>query len=170
MVDGKSNFTGFKIKDSWRKITVKSEKYIEKCLRYLFSFYLILVILTALFSLIISEVVALGIMVAVCFFIWIVNETKEWHAAEHMLMNILNNNKKLNLENLKKSPMRLRHKFCGSENRRLKKPSNRKLRKTLRVGLEYLKKKEEISKPRKIITKIKHNEASPDASLFYLPR
>lgn len=161
---GESNFTGFKIRDTWLKITIKSEKYIEKYLRYLFFIYLTLAILIILSLQIINGIILLGIVITICILIWTYNELREWHAAEHMLVYALNNNGELNLENLKKAPMK--SKVCGNKNKTLRKPSDKKLEKTLRVGLEYLKKREEIRKPRKIITKIKHNEASPDASIF----
>jgi len=146
---GESNFTGFKIRDAWLKITIKSERYIEKYLRYLFFIYLTLAILIILFLQIINGIILLGIIITICVLIWTYNELREWHAAEHMLVYALNNNEELNLENLKKTPME--NKYCGSKNKTLRKPSNRKLKKTLRVGLEYLKEREEIRKPRKIV-------------------
>jgi len=70
------------------------------------------------------------------------NEMKQWHAAEHKLINLLQNSIEnevsLNMENLRNSPMETDG--CSGNNRWLIEPSGKKLVEALEVGREYLKK------------------------------
>ncbi len=60
----------------------------------------------------------------------------EWHAAEHMIINLLESGKPLTMKNLRESPMEGSN--CSSDNKELKKPDKVKLLKALRMGKRYL--------------------------------
>ena len=64
------------------------------------------------------------------------DETSEWHAIEHKLMNLITSGKELTLENLRVASMIVAD--CGNSNRYLKEPEEDKLEEGLRVGLRYL--------------------------------
>lgn len=63
-------------------------------------------------------------------------ETAEWHGAEHKLINVFITGEELTLENLKKASMFGTR--CGDGNKGLKKPSEEKLKKALRLGEEII--------------------------------
>jgi len=59
----------------------------------------------------------------------------EWHAAEHMIINLLESGKPLTMKNLRVSPMEASK--CSSGNKELKNPDKTKLSEALRLGEKY---------------------------------
>ena len=140
ITNGEANSFGFSISDEEKKVNSKwKEKFF-----YILIFLSFITIISSVEGIIVyrSEMFIGVAVLIVDFFILFyvfycrVVHLKEWHAAEHMLAYVLDNEEELNLENLKKAPMQ--HPYCGSKNVHLEYPSDKKLKEALKVGQRYL--------------------------------
>ena len=160
---GVSNPRGFKLVDRINKIRVYSSGY-KKSSQYLLlrvnliilvpylMYYLIgltLVILRfvnwRIFDFIIWISPCINIIISInlsiCFlsFLFGRKELSEWHATEHKIAYYLKHRgRELTVEELRKCPTI--SEFCGSGNKDLERPSDKKLEEGVRVGQEFLSK------------------------------
>lgn len=155
IIRGESNYKGFKIFDDNNEI--KTENYSKKTrwdrenpLTFKEEFYLYLFLITIFTIVYNSRIFSSGIIamiatasVYLCLFSvcgvvfgkhvsW---KQSRWHAAEHMTIRLLESNKPINIENLRKMPMK--SKYCGSRNKNLTTPHEKILQEALKVIERY---------------------------------
>ena len=121
-------------------------------LKYIFYSFIIYSFLTGLFVFELKNVIIrLVVFGFACFSVIIIMrrcfkileiEHREWHAAEHKIINLLEvvlymeDTNLFSIENLRKIPMKTVG--CGANNRNLKEPSEEKLQEAMNVGQKYL--------------------------------
>ena len=153
---GNSSEYGFLIGEGKNIIESKEWGSYDKInvLKYIFYSFIIYFFLIELLDVVESKNFIIRLIVAfgfTCFSVIIIMrrcfkileiEHREWHAAEHKIINLLEvvlymeDTNLFSIENLRKIPMKTVG--CGANNRNLKEPSEEKLQEAMNVGQKYL--------------------------------